>query len=489
MALRHARPILTGLAAVVLVAGLGGTTHAQGLLDPKLSGATNFDFRDERQLRAMKDGKSRVSGPDAEQNKAIFKAGAEHFVFAINEPRYYGFDSTDGQLKPRLASQTLEAVFRDLRQFVLVPAADSKLTTDQAEYVAEFGTALDAALRTVLKSSSPLVRVNAARLLVIAAASGAPAHAKTITELLTDPNTPPEILLYTYKAAGSLLSAHEPLADRKADSNRHSVPDELLVPLVKALEQHVLTNPPVAKHVAIDKPGPALAAAEGDEPPVEPAPGNGKLDPSSMTSDQIAIVRYFRRDAIRALAKVRYDILGGENDVPETRPAFTLARVAVGDPAIVPATGPIETAEAVIGLLTILPGNKLNVDELAQAVAAGLARFARAKGVPGSEPSPTAQVVSWKTYSARLGEAFDAWKASIQRNPRALAFQDVIKSLSATAMTDIVPRLEQDAGGVGAGVNVNRLTDWQSRNPPQDANRSLYNDSPKYRLGTVRPGA
>ena len=489
MMLRHVRTLVAGLAAAVALAGFAGSAPAQGPLDPKLPGRPEFDYRDERQLRAMKDGKTRVSGPDAEKNKAVFKAAAERFVYGVNEPDFYGLDSGDGQLKPRLPNQTLDAIFRDLERYLLVPEADSKLTTDQAEYVAGFGAALDVAVQTMLASRNPLVRVNAARVLTVAAASGAPAHARSITALLTDPNTPPEILFHVYKAAGSLLSAYDPLAVRNTDPNRHSVPDELLVPLVQALEQHVLTNPPVARHVAVEAVGPPPEGGAAPAEPVEPAPGDGKLDPAGMTSDQIAIVRFFRREAVRALAKVRYDVLGGEKDVPETRPAYTLARVAVGDPAIAPSPGPIETAEAVIGLLTILPGNKLNVDVLAQAVATGLANFARAKGLPGSDPGPTARLVSWKMYSARLGQAFDAWQASVRTNPRALAYQDVIRSLSSTAMTDIVSRLDRDNGGVGAGLNVNRLTDWQARNPPKDPNRSLFNDSPKYKLDVGRPGA
>lgn len=491
MSSRHIRGCVLFL---LVLAGLGsgtGTILGQDVLDNKLPAQQKPDFRDEQRMRAMRDGKARVGGPDAAKNKAAFKSIAEHYIYAVNNPKFYGHDSGDGQLKPRLPNYLLDTVFTELKRYMLIPAIDSRFTTDQAEYIDEFANALDEAVRTMLKSRDVIVRINAARALEVVSESGAAAHAKTITALLKDPNTRPEVLLYVYKAAGKLLSAYHPLAIRNPDPNRHSIPNELLVPLLQALEGHILKNPPVAEHVVIEKPAPK-ALPQGD---AEPAPAaaaepeaSGKLDATPLTTDQIEIIRFFRRDAVRALAKVRVDVVGGDGE-PEARPAYTLARVAVSDPAILPAPGAIEVVEAVIGLLHISPSNKLNIDELAHAIAIGLGTFAQLKAVPGDTLTPEQQLISWKLYAARLADAFNYWRGSVNRNPRALAAQNIIRSLSDTAMSEVVTRLDRTGSGVGNGININRLSDWLNRNVPKDRNRSLFNDSPKYKLGvSQRPG-
>ena len=456
---------------------------AQSVVDSKMPSRPDFDFRDDQRMRAMRDGKSRVGGPDAEKNAATFRAAAEYFIYAVNMPKFYGLDTGEGQLKRREQNDYLDAVFTELRRFLLIPTADSRLTTDQAEYITKFGEALDEAIRTMLASRHPIVRINAARALVVAAESGAPAHAGTITKLITDPNTRPEVLLYAYKAAGKLLSAYDPLAARNTDPYRHSLKDEQLVPLIQALEAHILKNPPVAAHVAIPAPKPL---PPDQAAPAAPAGGGaqGRLDAASLTSEQIAVIRYFRRDAVRALAEVRYDVIGGKNELPEVRPAYTLALIATSSPTITPGVSTAEVADAVIGLLRMAPSSKLNIDELVQAVAAGLTTIAQAKGVPGAEPANAEdQLISWKVLAARLSQAFTSWRASVNRYPRALAFQDLIRSFSDLAMNEVVSKLDRDGPmGLGGGININRIGEWRNRNKPKDPNRSLFNDSPRYKL-------
>ncbi|MCZ2342409.1 MAG: hypothetical protein LC104_11520 [Bacteroidales bacterium] len=492
MSSRHIRVCSLFLLALTGL-GLGtGTILGQDILDNKFPAPQKPDFRDEQRMRAMRDGKARVGGSEAEKNKAAFKAVAEFYIYSINDAKYYGIHSGDGQLKPRLPNSLLDSVFTELKRYLLIPAMDSRFTTDQAEYIDGFANALDDAIRPMLKSREPLVRMNAARALEVVAESGAAVHAKTITTLLKDPKTRPEVLLYVYKAAGKLLSAYHPLAIRNPDPNRHAIPNELLVPLLQALENHILKNPPVAEHVVIEKPAPKALPQGGEaEPAAAPAAepeAGGKLETTALTTDQIEIIRFFRRDAVRALAKVRVDVVGGDGE-PEVRPAYTLAQVAVSDPAILPAPGAIEVIEAVIGLLHISPSNKLNIDELANVVAIGLGTFAQLKAVPGDTLTPEQQLISWKLYAARLVDAFTYWRGSVNRNPRALAAQAIIRSLSDTAMSEVVTRLDRTGSAVGSGININRLTEWLNRNVPKDRNRSLFNDSPKYKLGiSQRPG-
>ena len=61
---------------------------------------------------------------------------------------------------------------------IIKPGINAKLNFDQYDYIDEFGKALNATIAEVLKMEAPAPqRVNAARMLVLAAKSGAPAHA------------------------------------------------------------------------------------------------------------------------------------------------------------------------------------------------------------------------------------------------------------------------------------------------------------------------
>lgn len=486
------------LAVIVLSSGLGFAKEPIPI-DDRLPARQDYDSNNSRYFQDMKTGKIPVGGTYAQRNTAVLKATAEYYIYAVNEGSFYGHIGEEGQLIPRSPRQYLDAVFEDLQRSLLIPDATSRLTTDQFDFITQYGAALDDAVQVMIKSKNPLVRVNAARALAVAAQSGAVAHAKTITNFLDDPKTPPEILLYTYKAAGNFLSAYHPLAVRNEDQNRHSVPDEILVPLLTALEKHIIENPPVAEHVFVKKSIPAQAgaaepaaggepAAAGDPNAAKPAAEDGKLEPMTLTSEQLAVVRYFRREAVKAFAKVRVDIAGGQRDLPEIRPAYTLARIATSDPTIVPAPGPTEVAEAITGLLRIMPSNRLNIDVLAQSIAAGLSTLAEFKKTDPGQGSG-GEIISWKYYGARLADGFNTWRNSVNRSPRALASQTVIRSLADMAMSQVVDQLgKESSGALGVGIDANRITSWRTQNPPRNPNGSLFTDSPKYKIAGLPSG-
>ena len=118
----------------------------------------------------------------------------------------------------------------------------------------------------------------------MAAQTGAPAHAKTITALLTNQffkgpdgkpaETPPDVLYWALKAAENLLAAPDPSALGTPNAARHTIKDEDLVPLVRAINDMVLNNPKgLAEKSATLKPELAVKPPPGRPRPPRPTPG------------------------------------------------------------------------------------------------------------------------------------------------------------------------------------------------------------------------
>ncbi len=424
-----------------------------------------------RVTTAMKDGRALVGGQALDASKTLFEAIARHYLYKVTQEQYY--TAPDGaELKPRNSDNNLDVVFEDLRRYyMLVPNSSTKqMTAAQIEYWQYFGEALNATILELMKKNPPpLIRVNTARALSIVAAMGSPAFAKTITNLLNDPKTPPEVLLYAYKAADAFLAAYDPNAIGGKNFFRHTVQGPELIELVKALEKHVLDGPPVAEKVALTPPPIKIV---GEQPkPVIP----GRLENKSLTAEQVEVVRYFRRQAVRALAKCRLDTISNLAGQVVLRPASTLAKFAVNDESLYPEASPAEVAEAVRGLAEMPPSSNLNIDTVATIIATGIASLARLKNV-----NPADHSIPWVITSAKIGQSLGVWKASVNLFPQAATASKTINSAADVCQREILSKLEQTPP---KPANVERVTDWISQNQPKDAKKSLFKD----KVETVSP--
>jgi hypothetical protein len=208
-------------------------------------------------LGEMQRGTLRVKGPDAKSNLAILKQNAQFYVYRITYPEYYEPISS-GDLKARPENKSVEGLIKELSSTLLfpVPENNAKFSTDQGDFIVEYGAALDEAIRTVLSKNPPiLVRVNTARLLATASKSGAPAFAKTIGDLLTHKffkigdkfvQTPPEVYFHAIRAAEGLLGSYHPVWHLDPSKlTRHALKDDDLIPLVKIIMDIVQNGPTI----------------------------------------------------------------------------------------------------------------------------------------------------------------------------------------------------------------------------------------------------
>jgi len=447
-------------------------------------------------------GKVRIKGPDIRGNQAILKQFAQYAMYRVTFDSYYNLPES-GELKPRTVDQNLDLLVSDLNSRLLIPTPERdlpRMNPEQTGYIIEYGAALDAAVADIFAKNPPaIIRVNAARFLSIAAKSGAPAHGKTLTAMLNNTYfkdkagkplpTPPEVLIYAIHGAENFLAAYDVTALNSPLVTRHALPDAELVVLVKILDDMVLKGPPVAALASVSSVDASGRPTNLTPPPpmggeaATTAPAAPPATATALLPEQIAVVRYYRRAAIRALAKIRYDVVGGKG-VPEVRVGYTLAKVATNDSTLSLSTTPADAAEAVIGLANnALPSVYLNVDVWALALAQGLGNMAAPRLAEDADVS-----LPWKQTAARVSASFAQLRKNIAVTPRYRGYGKPLTDLLDLAIVDILSPLEKDTQ---AGVNrpsVERLQLWITGNPPKDAAGSLFNDDAKYKFAPRRPG-
>lgn len=329
-----------------------------------------------------------------------FQNFAKYYAEIISHPLVHKA-AQDPSLKLDAAQReipTVDAIIKSLDRFVMDPnpyvrtSSDNlspKVNVHNADYIRELGIALDAALKPIVENHPErIVRINATRLYAAVCVSGANAHWPTVTAWLTNPNTPTEIKYYALQAAANLLDSYD-VFDYKSrrhafDENPRGGADMKIGQLIAAVQDCVVN------------PNAIVAIPEG------------KLE--NATPDQLAVVGFVRKQAIKTLGRVRFVTLPGPKGTP-IYPAHTLVRVCMSDPTLVPTPAPAECAEAIIGLCNMAPSRNttpvkgFNADAMAEAVASGLITFAGARAA-----NPLDKSLPWRGYALRLGDAFKGWR-------------------------------------------------------------------------------
>jgi len=405
-------------------------------------------------------------------DQAVFAQMGQYLVNRVTHHEFHATTPEPADLKPRPVDRTMTELVNEMHKFLIIPPADGKISLAQEEYIRAFGAALNKSLADIIsveKAKLPpaIIRVNAGRLLAVACESGAPAHWPTVIALLKNPETPPELFYYALKASEGLLGGFDVSRLSRLDPNPEAA-EGLLADLVQILENTIVKGPPILGKLYIESGSTATLVTDP------------KSAPTGLHPEQIVAVQLYRLQAIRALARLRNDIIGGKvKPALEVRPVYTLARVAIGDPAITPAFSKREIAEAVIGMTRVNPGANLNIDELAYAVSFGTRVVFAAKAANADDTS-----IAWKGYSGRMNAAFQDWQANCAKNTRISPKQkDSINSLVKKAADGLfTPVLNPTAGTGGTNlVKLELITDWQRDNGPIN-DRQLFSDVKTYKL-------
>lgn len=397
-------------------------------------------------LNTYKDNASRGIPPaELPAARKQFLAFAKYYGEVLKHPLVYKHLQDPSVKDTSPANRTIptfegsEGIFTQLNRFIVEPTPRSGVTKDRGDYIREFGAAFDTVLKPIINESpEKIVRINATRMLADVCKTGATAFYPTVTELLKSANTPTYVKYYALVAARNLLAAYDVYDYR---SRRHSngwknvqtkgAGDKELAELVVAIQK------------LIDDPASIMTYVP-----------NFKLD--EATPDQVEVIQFIRRQAIRALGEVRFVALPGPDGSSTIYPAYTLARVCVSDPTLgIPPT-PSECAEAAIGLCNMSPLRDTDVrkdyeaDSAVEAVTTALLTFAETRAAKPQDKS-----LDWRGYGLRLSEALKTWRLlfdvgfnPVQPNNFTGRVEPAVDNLLQRAQTALLGPLEKGDGRV-----------------------------------------
>jgi hypothetical protein len=474
------RVVLSGLLAAAAVAAVGDpaalTAQPPAKLDLPTRPSTFADI-----ANVYKTAGTNTNGipkADLPKARATFDATAKFYADTVSHPRVHTFAQEFTTLPPPLGSPpTIDQLIVEINRMLLVPSPVPvyypnsgilySTTTNRfdADYIREMGAAFDKALGEVIaKHPERVVRVNAARMLAAACKSGAHAHYPTVTGLISDKGTDPEIKYYALHAAANLLSAYD-INDPK--TRKHSNDPAAVGALVAALQDAVTKQDAFLKLAPVE-------VAKGDVRQVLPP-------------DMVAPHLFIRRQAVKALAQCRY----AEFEVEKGKklyPAHTLALVAVsavpvdsfelkGDKLepVKLTPGPADTIEAVLGICNMSPppGQKAVREKYAAAmadvVATGVVTWATLK-----KSNPADKSLPWKGTALRLADALTTWKGVFDplyfpgQTADAKVAPAVVYQLSDAVMLNVATPL----GGSG-DLQPTRLEEFRANTLRQNKDFSL----------------
>lgn len=413
-----ARSLLRSSLAVTLLA-LGIFLLAEPVTAQAPKGAARLipekDFtkdgrEDARQFQAMRKGEQ----PPAAD---VLNRAAQWYVYRLTWTEY---QDTSGKAGDRS--------IRDIAQEAMsqIPAVDARkpLTPQQQQFVRDYGKALTARLREVLKNPRPIVRINAAMILARLGEAGYEEVADVLVDILKDPQESDAIKFWALKGLSNLFALSRGPSAQKFNREREER-------VVRTLLDYL---------------------------------GRNWALPESATPEEQAAVHYIRREVIRTLAETRYPAFEiATKDKKKTFEALTVMALlrVMHKEGVEPPPTVAEQVEAAIGLCQ-LQGRLLPGDYQADYVAFQVGRFivefvnrCLAERDQSKEP--------WRRNAARLELALD----ELREDTNTATIPPPIKEYvhKTFPMNQLKAALAQLAAGqTPSAAELNTLVE---RNPPK----------------------
>jgi hypothetical protein len=371
---------------------------------------------DEVNTRLSKESRG-IPKEDLETIKPLFLQFAKYYADLVTSPAVYKA-YLDPKTDPRVRIPTFDrnsqtGVLLELDRYILDPNPTTKVSTEKLDYIREIGIAFDTVLKPIIETHPErIVRINATRILAEVCRSGAAALWPTVTNLLVSKNTPPEVKLYALHAAANLLAAYDP--NEYANRKHFNEPKEVGT-LVQAITNCILIPTDILS---------GLKAGE-------------------VTPDQLDVIGFIRRHAVRALGQVRFVTIPGSDGKQPIYPVYTLARICVSDPVFMPAPSPGECADAVLGICNMAtsfnnnPFKGYNPDAIVEAVAAGMKTFSAPRAADAADRS-----LPWRSYSIKLTEALKNWQPLFDPTFLATRPNSFDESAVPASVKDLIGRLQ-----------------------------------------------
>jgi hypothetical protein len=295
------------------------------------------------------------------------------------------------------------------------------------------------------EATQRLEKVNAARMLALAGKLPYEGLADTYLKIIREDKYPPEIKLFAFQGLHNLLAI--------PNSN------DFLNP-----ERQFLERSPKLPEIAL----------ELDKYIMRPLP-------AELSSDDIRVIQFVRREAVRALAQVKAPVIRQQQGTL-ARPIWTLLRVATNDSIVGGAAAGkkvddsipgypyhiLERIEAVIGICSMKLDRTLNYELVANLIDEALVEItafhdeerARFQKDPRNKP-----LVPWSIDAFRIGEAMNLWNERIGNPDRKNPGGPAVASLVGLATQKTLSKLEKD--GVSAVPDNRQLNSWKNDHKPK----------------------
>lgn len=393
----------------------------------------------------MRSGNIRVN--EDPKHRQTLKTVAEYLAFTLCQPPYNGEQPPASDRTPIGIQRTPAEIMDDARRMSdIYSGTTTKPGQAQIEFADEFGKAIAAATAVVLKESAkPIERINAVRLLGVAAQIPAPALADPLVAIVNNPKASEPEKLYAFQALRNLLDQPDP-----NDPNRHvfggAAGNPKLHEIFTALSNYVFQKR---------------------------TPRDDK---------ERAVIEFVRRDAVAALARFREPTLRKLDRTILSRPAWALARVMGQDPSVSPPFTIQEQMEAATGFAQMKADPDVNLDLSAWVMAGLLINAARAANLDHERANGTGTlpVVQWKLTAARWSYALSVWRENVKSLP-AGRYPGLVREVANLGI-DLLTPLEKEGAAAQTATQMQVLNTWGRNNPPKAWAESkqaiLFKDDP-----------
>lgn len=421
----------------------------------------------------MRSGTIRVKDPEDkgswEKNQKSVDTVAQWLAYRIATPPYNGEPVPVDPKGLPPSRDTMEDLMGEAKFFTdLQPPSGNqgKLLVEQIEYGMIMGNAIAKAAKVVLDNSArPIERINAVRMMSIAARMPCGDLANYFVDIISNPKISDAEKVYAFEGVKNLMEQTDIV-----DPAKHVIRDvNQLAKLAKAVSDYIT------------------------------------LDRQPKNERETHVIEFVRRHAISALAVFKDGMYRKATGELIYRPSWTLMRVIASDPSVSPPFTIQEKVEAIVGFCQMKNDPEMNLDVAAYMIAVapvpsasgtalgGLVEFARTanEDVLRAKRDGTLPSVHWKVSAAKLSLALAHWRefAKTQAKTR---YPDTIITLANQGIALLTP-IEKEGGSASTGAEVQSVTQFATNNapkawsasPPQAA--QLYKDDPNSVLPFAAP--
>jgi hypothetical protein len=411
----------------------------------------------------MRTGSIRVAGgdtpaPEVAKNRAAIKTVAEWLAFSIASPPYNGEPVPREDKTPAGVDRSMRALFEEAERYLTLTVSSGnqgKVSQEQLEYGAEMGKAILVATKVVLDNSArPIERINAVRLLSVAAKLPAVELADPLVDIVNNAKISDAEKLYAFQGLRNLLEQTEVL-----DLTVH-IPELRRDPAKLGKIAQALTNYIMQKRTPRD---------DKDK----------------------AVIEYVRRHAVEAMARFKEGVLRKPNKDLIFRPSWTLARIMEQDPTAFPPFTVQEQTEAATGFALMKIDPDLNLDVAAYTLAKISVVFASAANIDSQRAARdgTLPIMHWRVAAARFSHALATMRSGPSGTEGAKTlpktrYPETLINLANTAIA-LLAKIEKGGAAEPTSTEIQAVRTWAIDNPPKAWSENppkaatLYKDDPE----------